>query len=79
MKPEDKPPRPRRTDYVWIMAGLLLWGVYLAVGAIRAGGSYAAWRAGIVFACTLAFLGLWWVAMFVRQRQAEARAEEESK
>jgi len=72
MKPEDQPPRPRRSDYLWIMAGLLVWGVYLAVGAIRVGGSHAIWRGAIVFACTLAFLGLWWVAMFVRQRQAEA-------
>ena len=74
MKPEDEPPKPRRSDILWIMAGLLAWGVFLAVGAIRVGGNHALWRGAIVFACTLAFLGLWWAAMFVRQRQVEAQA-----
>ena len=77
MKPADEPAPPRRLPIMlWIMIGVLVWGGYLALGAVRVGGNHAAWRGVIVFACTLAFLGIWWLALFVRQRQA--RADDES-
>ena len=68
MKPAEQPP-PRPVT-MWIMVAVLVWGGYLALGALRAGGNHAAWRGLIVLACTLAFLGLWWVALAVRQRRA---------
>ena len=46
MKPEDEPPQPRRSDVLWIMAGLLAWGGYLAIGAVRVGGNHAALARG---------------------------------
>jgi hypothetical protein len=68
MKPsQTEPPRPVA---MWIMVAVLVWGGYLALGALWAGGNHAAWRALIVFTCTLAFLGLWWAALAVRQRRA---------
>ena len=51
-----------------LMAALLVWGGYLAIGAIRAPGSHALWRGLIVFACTLIFLGLWAAALATRKR-----------
>ena len=70
MKPEEAAPRPRASIVAIIMVALLVWGGYLAIGAVRFGGSLAAWRGFIVFACTLAFLGLWWVALTFRRRRA---------
>ncbi len=75
MKPDDDAPRPRIPVTLWIMVGLFVWGGYLAIGAVRVGGSLAAWRGFIVFTCTLAFLGLWWLALAVRQRRASADDE----
>jgi hypothetical protein len=54
-----------------IMVGLLVWGGYLALGAIRAPGNHATWRGLIVFGCTLAFLGLWAAALAVRKRRID--------
>jgi membrane protein DedA with SNARE-associated domain len=53
-----------------IMVALLVWGGYLTLGAIRAPGNHAIWRGLIVFACTLAFLALWMVALALRRRNA---------
>jgi protein-S-isoprenylcysteine O-methyltransferase Ste14 len=50
-----------------IMVAILVWGGYLTLGAIRAPGNHAAWRGLIVFGCTLAFLGLWVVALAFRR------------
>jgi membrane protein DedA with SNARE-associated domain len=54
-----------------IMVGLLLWGGYLALGAIRAPGNHATWRGLIVFGCTIAFLVLWAAALAVRKRRSD--------
>jgi hypothetical protein len=70
MKPSEAAPRPRASVVAIIMVALLVWGGYLAIGAVRFGGSLAAWRGFIVFACTLGFLGLWWLALTYRQRRA---------
>jgi hypothetical protein len=68
MKPAQRSPPPVT---MWIMVAVLVWGGYLALGALRAGGNHAAWRGLIVFACTLAFLGLWWAALRFRASHAE--------
>src|SRR5262245_36057938 len=52
-----------------IMVALLVWGGYLALGAIRAPGNHATWRGLIVFGCTLAFLAIWAAALAVRKRR----------
>jgi hypothetical protein len=62
------PPQFRFTLVHAIMAALLIWGGYLAIGAIRAPGSYAVWRGLIVFGCTLMFLAVWAVALAMRKR-----------
>jgi hypothetical protein len=53
-----------------IMLALLVWGGYLAVGAVRAPGNHAVWRGLIVFGCTLAFLGFWMAALAVRRSRS---------
>ena len=73
MKPdEDQPPPQRLPVATWIMVAVLAWGAYLAIGAVRFGGTLAIWRGLIVFVCTLAFLGVWWLALAVRQRRVRA-------
>ena len=57
------------------MLGLLLWGGYLALGAVRFGGTLALWRGLIVFVCTLIFLGFWWLALLVRERSVRGQDE----
>jgi hypothetical protein len=52
-----------------IMVALLVWGGYLAIGAVRAPGNHATWRGMIVFGCTLAFLGFWMAALAMRRRR----------
>ena len=64
--PPSEPAR-RPSLILAIMAALLLWGGYLAIGAIRAPGNHATWRGLIVFGCTLAFLGVWACALAVRR------------
>jgi hypothetical protein len=53
----------------------LVWGGYLAIGALRAGGAHASARGIIVFACTLGFLVMWWGALAARKRRLEKNAE----
>jgi len=76
MTPEDDQlPANRFPVATWIMVALLAWGGYLAIGAMWFGGTLALWRGLIVFVCTLAFLGFWWLALVVRQRQLRADDE----
>lgn len=70
----DSTPTRIRPAY-WIMLGLLLWGGYLAIGAVWFGGTLALWRGLIVFACTLAFLGFWWLALLVREQSIRRQDE----
>jgi predicted Co/Zn/Cd cation transporter (cation efflux family) len=69
---EEPASPPRQPVALWITIGLVLWGGYLAVGAILSGGNHALLRGAIVFSCTLAFLALWWVALAMRQRRLKA-------
>jgi protein-S-isoprenylcysteine O-methyltransferase Ste14 len=68
--PEVQPSRQPNLIHV-IMVALLVWGGYLALGAIRAPGNHAMWRGLIVFGCTIAFLGLWAAALAVRRARSE--------
>jgi hypothetical protein len=54
----------------WIMAAVLLWGLFLAAGAYRVGGDYAVLRAATIAACTVAFLAFWWTALALRGRHS---------
>ena len=51
------------------MVALLVWGGYLAIGAVRAPGNHATWRGLIVFGCTIAFLGFWMAALAMRRKR----------
>ena len=53
-----------------IMVALLVWGGYLAIGAVRSPGNHATWRGLIVFGCTIAFLGFWAGALAVRRHRS---------
>jgi hypothetical protein len=53
----------------WIMLAVLLWGLFLAMGAYLYGGRLAALRSAIIAGCVLAFLIFWWVALGQRQRR----------
>lgn len=74
-----KEPKPRPVNWtLWIMLAVLAWGFYLAVGAILSGGNQPSLRGLIIFACTLAFLGLWGLALALRARRvAAAEADDE--
>lgn len=53
----------------WLMLAILLWGLLLALGTYLFGGNQPVWRATIVAGCTLAFLGLWALALGMRARK----------
>lgn len=74
MKDVEQPAR-RGNLTRWIMVALLVWGGYLALGALQAGGNQPNVRGLIIFGCTLVFLGFWWVALTLRQRRIERDAE----
>jgi hypothetical protein len=77
MKPEETAQRPVNWT-LWIMLALLAWGGYLAIGAFRAPGNLHTLRGLIIFGCTLAFLGFWWLALVFRARRiAASEADDE--
>ena len=51
---------------VGLMTGLLAWGAYLAIGAWQFNRDIR--KGAIVFACSLAFLGLWSIVLAVASR-----------
>ena len=67
MNTADGAPPAKFTLTHGIMGAVLLWGGYLAIGAMRAPGNHGLWRGLIVFGCTLAFLGLWAIALSYRR------------
>ena len=76
MKPEEPNPRPVNWT-LWIMVAILVWGGYLAIGALRAGGNLPSLRGLVIFGCTLAFLGFWWLALTLRARRVAAEEADE--
>jgi hypothetical protein len=76
MKPEQETHRPVNWT-LWIMVALLVWGGYLAIGAVRAPGNLQTLRGLIVFACTLGFLGFWWLALMLRARRVSGTKPED--
>jgi hypothetical protein len=58
----------------WIMAGVFVWGAFLALGAYLFGGNLPALRGVIIGGVVLAFLGFWLAALaFRQQRLARSR------
>jgi hypothetical protein len=70
MKSASGPLSGKFTITQGIMVALLVWGGYLAIGAVRAPGNHATWRGLIVFGCTIAFLGFWMAALAMRRKRS---------
>jgi RsiW-degrading membrane proteinase PrsW (M82 family) len=64
---EDSRPTDRNQIIRWVVAGVLAWGVFHAIGAWRFNNNPL--RAVVVLACVGAFLGFWMVMLAVRQRR----------
>jgi hypothetical protein len=62
----------------WIMAAVLLWGLFLALGAYLFGGNLPVLRGLIIVGVVMAFLGFWLAALALRQRRlADERASDD--
>jgi len=66
--------RPSLTT--WIMLAVLAWGALLALGSYLFGGTHPVLRAAMVFGVTVAFLGLWALALAMRKRRLGREADE---
>lgn len=55
-----------------IMVGLLAWGMFHALGAYRY--NQSPWRALMVLACSLGFLGFWRMMLALRGARLERQA-----
>jgi drug/metabolite transporter (DMT)-like permease len=64
---------PNRQIIAWIVAGLVAWGVYLAVGDYLRNQNLL--RSLVTLACVAAFLAMWLIALAVR-RGREASDQE---
>jgi high-affinity Fe2+/Pb2+ permease len=58
----------------YIMLGLFVWGVIIAVGAVIYGRSLLGQRAGVVIGCTLLFICFWGVMLAQRSRRLRREA-----
>ncbi|MGD9647963.1 MAG: hypothetical protein AB7U73_19785 [Pirellulales bacterium] len=56
-----------------IVAGLLLWGGTLALGAYL--NNTTGWAGAVVAACSLTFIGFWGVLLAIRQRRLRRAGE----
>lgn len=65
------PDSPHQTRWllILIMAALVGWGLFHALGMLWKGDAAAALRALIVLACVLGFLGAWLLALAQRARR----------
>ncbi|MDX1948614.1 MAG: hypothetical protein SFU86_24720 [Pirellulaceae bacterium] len=61
---------------LWIIAALVAWGGYLAVGSYLHGRTMLWQRSAIVFGVVVLFAGFWLVMLAARRRRL-AREEEE--
>ena len=55
----------------WVVGGIVVWGVFHAVGAWRF--NHNPLRAVVVLVCVAAFLGFWMTMLAVRQRRLSHR------
>jgi hypothetical protein len=51
----------------WVVAGIVVWGIFHAIGAWRF--NHNPLRAVVVLACVAAFIGFWMTMLAVRQRR----------
>jgi hypothetical protein len=58
----------RNAPIRWLMLVILAWGLLLALGTYLFGGNKPLFRALIVAGCTLAFLGLWTIALAMQKK-----------
>jgi Na+/melibiose symporter-like transporter len=59
-----------------ILAGLLVWGGMLALGAYLNNAS--GWAGAVVAACSLTFIGFWGLLLAARQRRLRRAEQSES-
>ena len=69
----ETPPEARLILRIVVLA-IIVWGLYLIVGAFLRRPSTAAVLAG----CFLGFLGFWWAAFKMRSRRLARQAEAEA-
>ena len=70
MDAPSSPPGAERL-ILWIMAGIVLWGLVHAIGAWRL--NHAPRRVIVVLACVAAFLGFWLTLLRTRRRRLARR------
>ena len=63
----------------WIMVSVLVWGLFLALGAILFGGNLPLLRGLIIVGVVTAFLGFWLAALAFRQRRLAHDSEASDK
>jgi CHASE2 domain-containing sensor protein len=63
-------PGPQRL-ILWIMLGIVAWGIFHAVGAWRL--NHDPRRMIVVLGCTAAFLGFWAALLAARARRIQGR------
>jgi CHASE2 domain-containing sensor protein len=67
--PASTPPPGAERIIAWIMAGLVAWGVFHAVGAWTL--NHDPRRPLIVIACVAVFLGFWLAMLAARRRRLD--------
>lgn len=64
---------PNRQIIAWIIAGLVAWGVYLAIGDYLRNQNLL--RSLVTLVCVAAFLAMWLIALAVRRRREASDQE----
>ena len=67
--PEQRPQLSQRTLIKLIMGGLVVWAVYVAIGAYLY--NLNPWRAVIVLGCMGAFVGIWLLLLATQKRDKQ--------
>ncbi len=61
-----------------IMAGVMIWGISHAIGAVYFElGFWQAMKAIVVYSCIVLFLGFWLLMLMLRQRQSKDSSDAE--